>query len=54
LFADKLGDLLHDEHADEFGHKFNETVELQHGLILALSGANVKAGKCGCPAVRAK
>jgi hypothetical protein len=49
--ADKLRKPVHQERADEFSHKSHEVVvELQHGLMMALYGPNVKAGKRGCRA----
>jgi hypothetical protein len=50
LFADKLGELIHKKDIDEFGHELNYIVQLKHGLMMSLSGPNVKAGKRGCPA----
>jgi len=52
-FADQLGEPIHNENADEIGDKVNEIVQLEHGKMVALSGPNVKAGKCSCSAVRA-
>lgn len=54
LFSDKLGKPVHKENADEFSNQINEIVELEHGLMLALSGPNVKAGKRGYRAMEAK
>ena len=53
-FADKLGKPIHKENAGELGDQSNEIIQLEHGLTVALSRPTVKAGKCVCPAIRAK
>lgn len=47
LFSDKPGDFIHKQYADDFSREFPEVIELEHGLIVALSDPNEKAGKCG-------
>ena len=54
LFSDTLGNLIHKQHAEEFGHEFDKVVQLEHGLMVALSEPNVKAGNCGVLACAAK
>jgi hypothetical protein len=54
LFSDKPGDFIHKQYADEVSREIPEIVEIEHGLIVALSGPIAKAGKCGYPAIRAK
>jgi hypothetical protein len=45
--ADNFRKPIHNQNADKVGKEFNESVELKHGLMVALSASNVKAGKCG-------
>jgi hypothetical protein len=46
LFSDKLGEPIHKASADEFGEECKECFQLEHGLMVALSGPKVKAGNC--------
>lgn len=43
---------LHQECADRVNNNCNKSFKSEHASMVALSGPQVKAGKCGCPAFR--
>jgi len=50
--GDVLGESLCQESADCVNNNCNESFEPEHASMVALSGLNVKTGKCGYPAFR--